>query len=43
MDELWDDPQARADEGEAALARAREGFREERYVRSLLSLYAALR
>jgi glycosyltransferase involved in cell wall biosynthesis len=43
MDELWDDPQARADEGEAALARAREGFGEERYVRSLLALYAALR
>jgi glycosyltransferase involved in cell wall biosynthesis len=43
MDELWDDPQARVDEGEAALARAREGFGEERYVRSLLSLYAALR
>jgi glycosyltransferase involved in cell wall biosynthesis len=42
MDELWDDPQARVAEGNAAIARAREGFGEERYVRSLLSLYRAL-
>jgi glycosyltransferase involved in cell wall biosynthesis len=39
MEELWDDPRRRVDEGDAAIERARE-FREERYVRSLLDLYA---
>ena len=42
MDELWDDPEARVDEGDAAIARARERFSEERYVRALLSLYSGL-
>jgi glycosyltransferase involved in cell wall biosynthesis len=41
MEELWDDPPRRADDGDAALARARE-FGEERYVRSLLGLYRSL-
>lgn len=40
MTALWDDSGHRADEGEAALARARELFAEERYVRELLALYA---
>jgi glycosyltransferase involved in cell wall biosynthesis len=37
---LWDDPERRADEGDAAIARARERFSEERYVRALLGVYA---
>ncbi|HEX4719719.1 MAG TPA: glycosyltransferase family 4 protein [Thermoleophilaceae bacterium] len=40
MRELWEDPQRRADQGAAAIARARDQFGEERYVRSLLALYA---
>jgi glycosyltransferase involved in cell wall biosynthesis len=39
MRELWDDPRRRADEGDAAIARAREQFSEERYVRRLLAVY----
>jgi glycosyltransferase involved in cell wall biosynthesis len=39
MRELWENPKRRADEGDAAIARARERFGEERYVRSLLELY----
>jgi glycosyltransferase involved in cell wall biosynthesis len=39
MSALWDDSGHRADEGEAALARAREQFGEERYVRELLAAY----
>lgn len=39
MRELWHDPAKRAAEGEAALARARERFGEERYTRDLLDLY----
>jgi glycosyltransferase involved in cell wall biosynthesis len=39
MRELWEDPQRRADEGDAAIARARQRFGEERYVRLLLELY----
>jgi glycosyltransferase involved in cell wall biosynthesis len=42
MQELWADPRRRADEGDAGIARARERFSEERYVRALLSLYASL-
>ena len=40
MSALWDDSGHRADEGEAALARARELFGEERYLRELLEVYA---
>ncbi|MDQ3935521.1 MAG: glycosyltransferase, partial [Actinomycetota bacterium] len=39
MSALWDDSGHRADEGEAALARARELFAEERYVRELRAVY----
>jgi glycosyltransferase involved in cell wall biosynthesis len=39
MAALWDDSGHRADEGEAALARARERFGEERYVGDLLGVY----
>ena len=39
---LWDDPRRRADEGDGAIARARERFGEERYVRSLLGIYSRL-
>jgi glycosyltransferase involved in cell wall biosynthesis len=39
MRELWDDPRRRVDEGDAAIARARERFSEEAYVRGLLALY----
>ena len=39
MSALWDDSGHRADEGEAALARARELFAEERYLRELLAIY----
>src|SRR3954454_6423442 len=42
MRELWDDPHRRVDEGDAGIARARENFSEERYVRSLLSLYGSV-
>jgi glycosyltransferase involved in cell wall biosynthesis len=42
MEELWDDPQLRAEEGRAALERARGLFGEERYVSALLGLYASL-
>jgi glycosyltransferase involved in cell wall biosynthesis len=42
MEELWADPWRRVDEGDAAIARARDGFSEERYVRKLLAVYAAL-
>jgi glycosyltransferase involved in cell wall biosynthesis len=41
MSALWDDSGHRADEGEAALARARERFGEERYMRDLLGVYEA--
>jgi len=40
MQELWGDPERRADEGDAGIARARDQFGEERYVRALLALYA---
>jgi glycosyltransferase involved in cell wall biosynthesis len=40
MQELWEDPRRRVDEGDVAIARARELFSEERYVRSLLGLYS---
>jgi glycosyltransferase involved in cell wall biosynthesis len=39
MSALWDDSGHRADEGEAALARARERFGEERYLSDLLAVY----
>jgi glycosyltransferase involved in cell wall biosynthesis len=39
MSALWDDSGHRADEGEAALARAGELFSEERYLRELLEVY----
>ena len=39
MSALWDDSGHRADEGEAALARARERFGEDRYLRDLLAAY----
>ena len=39
MTELWADPAKRAAAGEAALARARERFGEERYLRDLLAIY----
>jgi glycosyltransferase involved in cell wall biosynthesis len=39
MSALWDDSGHRADEGEAALARARERFGEARYLRELLAIY----
>jgi glycosyltransferase involved in cell wall biosynthesis len=42
MQELWEDPMRRVDEGDAAIARARERFSEERYMRALLALYASL-
>ena len=42
MTGLWDDPEARAGAGAAGLARARERFGEERYVRDLRALYAGL-
>jgi hypothetical protein len=43
MHDLWDDPERRVREGGAGIARAREHFGEERYVRSLLGLYERLR
>ena len=39
MRDVWDDPRRRADDGDAAIARARERFSEEAYVRRLLALY----
>jgi len=42
MEELWDDPARRVDEGEAAIARAAAEFGEERYVHRLLALYDSL-
>ena len=39
---LWTDPRSRHAEGEELLGRARERHGEERYVRDLLELYAAL-
>jgi glycosyltransferase involved in cell wall biosynthesis len=42
MQELWADPRRRADEGDAGIARAREHFSEERYVRALLGVYASV-
>ena len=41
MSALWDDAGHRADEGEAALARARGLFGEERYLRELRAAYEA--
>ena len=42
IQELWADPRRRADDGDAAIERARELFSEDRYVRRLLAVYAAL-
>jgi glycosyltransferase involved in cell wall biosynthesis len=42
MQDLWAEPDRRAAEGDAAIARAREQFGEERYVRDLLALYRRL-
>jgi glycosyltransferase involved in cell wall biosynthesis len=42
MEELWEDPQLRVDEGDEAIARVRERFGEERYVRALLAIYGRL-
>jgi glycosyltransferase involved in cell wall biosynthesis len=39
MTALWKDPERRRTEGEAALARARDRFAEERYLRALTALY----
>jgi glycosyltransferase involved in cell wall biosynthesis len=39
MTALWSDPQRRRAEGEALLARARDRFGEQRYVRGLSELY----
>jgi glycosyltransferase involved in cell wall biosynthesis len=39
MRALWEDSRGRREEGEALLARAREHYSEERYVRDLLALY----
>jgi glycosyltransferase involved in cell wall biosynthesis len=39
MSALWQDPERRRAEGEAALARAREQFGERRYIESLRALY----
>jgi glycosyltransferase involved in cell wall biosynthesis len=41
MSALWDDRERRRAEGEAALARARSTFTEERFTRSLLELYGS--
>jgi glycosyltransferase involved in cell wall biosynthesis len=43
MEELWNDPQRRVEEGGDGIARAREGFGEERYVRALLGVYSGVR
>src|SRR5690349_17835245 len=42
MQELWEDPERRADEGDAGIARARSEFGEDRYIRSLLDVYKRL-
>lgn len=42
MDTLWRDPEARGEAGRRALARVRERFGEQRYLRELLALYAEL-
>jgi glycosyltransferase involved in cell wall biosynthesis len=42
MQELWADEVRRVEEGDAGIARARELFSEERYVRALLALYASV-
>ena len=39
MEDLWDEPERRLAEGEAALARARERFTEGRYLTGLLKVY----
>ena len=39
MAELWESPDLRGREGDAALARARDGHGEEGYLRSLVALY----
>src|SRR4051794_10965445 len=39
MSELWADPERRANEGDAGMARARERFGEERYISALLGVY----
>jgi glycosyltransferase involved in cell wall biosynthesis len=41
MTRLWTDPAHRRAEGEAALARARDRFAEDRYLRDLTALYEA--
>jgi glycosyltransferase involved in cell wall biosynthesis len=43
MQELWEDPDRRAAEGDAAIVRARERFSEDRYLRDLLALYDSVR
>ena len=42
MSALWADPARRQTEGDALLARARDRFGEERYVRALTGLYEAV-
>jgi glycosyltransferase involved in cell wall biosynthesis len=42
MQELWAEPERRRNQGDAGIARAREQFGEDRYVRELLALYRAL-
>jgi hypothetical protein len=42
MQDLWADGRRRLDEGDAGIARARERFSEERYVRALLALYSSV-
>jgi glycosyltransferase involved in cell wall biosynthesis len=42
MAELWGDSRRRTDEGDAAIARARDEFSEERYLRRLLAVYSNL-
>ena len=42
MDRLWEDPDQRVDEGEAAIRRARDQFGEERYIAALLDVYRGL-
>ena len=40
---LWADPERRRTEGEELIARARERYGEERYIRELIRLYERLR
>ena len=42
LDHLWRDPDRRRAEGDALIARAREGFGEKRFVRDLHDLYERL-